>query len=71
MKTTEEKNRYKSLDITTLIKELDNLNGQLNKSLNSSQKVVLKKSDLRVIKKNKARVLTIINDSTWHKIKSS
>ncbi|KKQ86851.1 MAG: hypothetical protein UT11_C0061G0012 [Berkelbacteria bacterium GW2011_GWA2_38_9] len=63
MKTTEEKNRYKSLDITTLIKELDNLNGQLNKSLNSSQKVVLKKSDLRVIKKNKARVLTIINET--------
>ena len=62
MKTTEEKNRYKSLDITTLIKELDNLNGQLNKSLNSSQKVVLKRSDLRVIKKNKARVLTIINE---------
>ena len=63
MKTTEEKNRYKSLDITTLIKELDNLNGQLNKSLNSSQKVVLKKSDLRVIKKNKARALTIINET--------
>ena len=63
MKTTEEKNRYKSLDITTLIKELDNLNGQLNKSLNSSQKVVLKKSDLRIIKKNKARVLTIINET--------
>ncbi len=63
MKTTEEKNRYKSLDITTLIKELDNLNQELNKSLNSSQKVVLKKSDLRVIKKNKARVLTIINET--------
>lgn len=62
MKTTEEKNRYKSLDITTLMKELDNLNGQLNKSLNSSQKVVFKKSDLRIIKKNKARVLTIINE---------
>lgn len=62
MKTTEEKNRYKSLDITTLMKELDNLNEQINKSLNSSQKVVLKKSDLRVIKKNKARVLTIINE---------
>ena len=63
MKTTEEKNRYNSLDITTLIKELDNLNQELNKSLNSSQKVVLKKSDLRVIKKNKARVLTIINET--------
>lgn len=63
MKTTEEKNRYKSLDITTLIKELDNLNQELNKSLNSSQKVVLKKSDLRIIKKNKARVLTIINET--------
>ena len=62
MKTTEEKNRYKSLDIPTLMKELDNLNEQINKSLNASQKVVLKKSDLRVIKKNKARVLTIINE---------
>lgn len=62
MKTTEEKNRYKSLDTTSLMKELDNLNVQINKSLNSNQKVILKKSDLRVMKKNKARVLTIINE---------
>lgn len=62
MKSTEDKNYYKTLDINNLIKELGNLNHQLDKSLNTRQKDNIKKSDIRLIKKKKARVLTIINE---------
>lgn len=62
MKTVEEKNHYQSLDIENLMKELAQLNDKLAKSFNSSPKNAVKKSDIRQLKKNKARVLTIINE---------
>lgn len=67
MKTVEEKNHYQSLDIESLIKELAQLDDKLHKSLNYSPKNVIKKSATQKLKKNKARILTVINEKRKQK----
>lgn len=64
MKKTEENRKYQDVSLEDLKKELGLIDNKINSSLSESTKG---KSNLKHLKKSKARILTFINEKNQKK----